>query len=709
MLRMLGVLARLHHWPVLAAAAVLIVVGGIAASDIQERLSSTLSDYSDSGGESAQARQRIERQTGIDVQQGYVLLVRSDGPIDPQAAPPPVVERTVQLLQARGEVRRVIDFSTARDPGMISQDGHHTYVVAQLGKVVEAKVTPQLEQAIANDPQLQGRVTLGGTTVADEQISVISTVDLSRAESIAMPILFLLLFFVFRGVVAALLPLLGGVFALAASIAGIRVLTTFTELSVFALNLVIALGLGLAIDFSLLMVSRYREELAATGDDGEALRRTLASTGRTVLFSAITVSAALATLTVFPIRFVSSMGVAGIIVVAAAALYGLVVLPALLALLGGRVNALAPRRWQRRPGAPSGRWHRWALLVMRRPVVFAVVSGAVLLLCGAPVLAARFTGIDVTVLPQSSSSAAVNRALQHDFAGGAGTPFQIAVQAPGEKGAQVGAYARRIQSLTDVRLSAPPRYLGGSTWEIDGTTHGDPLSQSSLNAVQAVRDAPAPYPSRVSGESADFLDEQHAITGHLPLAAALAAITTLVVLFAMTGSVLLPIKALVMNVLTLSASMGALVWIFQQGHGAALLGFTPVGALDNSAPLVAVAVAFGLSTDYGVFLLGRITEEHQRGRATRDAVATGLERTGRIVTSAAILLCVATGALALSRLGMIKELGLGITFAVLVDASIVRAILVPSLMAMLGSANWWAPAPLRRLRGVLRLDRDGIA
>jgi uncharacterized membrane protein YdfJ with MMPL/SSD domain len=382
-----------------------------------------------------------------------------------------------------------------------------------------------------------------------------------------------------------------------------------------------------------------------------------------------------------------------------------------LALLGERVNALAPKRLRRAAELDArrearGAWYRLSRLVMRRPARVAVSSAALLIALGLPFLGIKFTSVDATVLPKSSPAHVVDTALRKEFAPGRTTPVVVAVRAPGSP--QVQQFAQRLRKVDGVAAVAPPRPQGGGLTRIDVFSPGSDLSEQSQQVVRDIRSLHAPFDVGVAGRTASFVDQKHSLASHLPIALAWLAITTFVVLFLFTGSVILPLKALVMNALTISAAFGILVLVFQHGHLEGLLGYTSQGALESSQPVVLFAVAFGLSTDYGVFLLSRIKEARDQGLPNREAVAVGLERTGRIVTAAALLFCVAIGAFATSRIIFIKEVGIGTALAVLIDATIVRALLVPSLMELLGRWNWWAPRPLRRLHSRFGLD-EGVA
>ena len=568
-----------------------------------------------------------------------------------------------------------------------------------------AELASRLQQRLERVPG----VLVGGAVVAQEQVGQQVSEDLARAEALAFPVLFLLSLFVFRSVVAALLPLAVGMASILVTFALMRLVNEIEPMSVFAINLITGLGLGLSIDYSLFMVSRFREELERGSTTAEALRATLNTAGKTVVFSALTVAAALAALIVFRQRFLFSMGIGGALVALVAAFVSLTLLPALLAALGPRVNALSPRRWQEalhRDAAQlrGGFWYRLSQAVMRRPAAVAGATALVLILAGLPFLRIEFTGVDATVLPEQRSARVVTDALARDFPATERTSLYVALRADRGDERRVMAYAERLRDVAGAAAVAPEPEPRGGWWRIDVAGRAGPLEEASRRLVSDVRAVDAPAEVLVGGFTANFVDQQASLAGHLPLALLLLCSTTLVLLFLMTGSLILPVKTLVMNLLTVSAAFGILVLVFQDGRFEDLLGYTSQGALESSQPILLFAVAFGLSTDYGVFLLTRIKEARDAGAPDAEAVAIGLERTGRIITFAALLFCIAIGAFATSEVIFIKQVGLGTALAVLIDATLVRALLVPSLMALLGRWNWWAPGPLARLH-----DRVGLS
>jgi RND superfamily putative drug exporter len=595
---------------------------------------------------------------------------------------------------------------------MVSRDRRATYVVAYF----KHRSDMQLEDAAQRiDDRFAGQrdVRLGGEQLADTQANTQVGLDLARAELLAFPLIFLLSLLFFRSLVAALLPPLLGGLAIVATFFVLRIVSSFADLSVFALNFVTGMGLGLAIDYSLFMVSRYREESVSSGFGVETLRRTLQTAGRTILFSSITVAAAVASLAIFPQRFLYSMGIAGAVVALVAATLALVVLPALLTVLGPQVNALAPKRLQRaadrdaRP-ATRGGWYRLSQFVMRRPGRIAVLSAAFLIALGIPFTGIKFVSVTASVLPHSASARQVDEALRRDFPPNRTSPVEVVVGAPAGS-QQLQAISARIGRLPHVSAVAPAQPAGANNALLAVASTQRTLSDSTKQLVRDIRAIRAPVYIGVAGQTAAFLDLEHSLGTHLPVVLAVIIAATLIVLFLFTGSVILPLKAVLMNLLGLSAVLGILVVIFQDGRLQGLLSYSSQGALDATQPIFLAAVAFGLATDYGVFLLSRIKEARDSGVSDSEAVAVGLERTGRIITAAAILFAVAIGAFATSKLVFIKELGVGTALAVLIDASIIRALLVPSLMELLGPWNWWAPRPLRRLHNRIGLHESGPA
>jgi RND superfamily putative drug exporter len=585
-------------------------IGGPVASKLNAR-----NAFEDPSSQLAKARTQIEHATGIEASAGVIALIHA-------APSSPTVTAAAQTLRRDPAVARVDSYANTREEALVSKDGRSTLLAASLYSRAEPNATvDRLTKGFASNHDVQ----LGGPDVTMRQTNLQATKDLRFAELLAFPLLALLALLIFRGV-AALLPLGVGVSSVLGSLAALRLINAGLPLSSFSLNVVIGLGLGLSIDYSLILVSRFREELGAGVEPTAAIATTMATAGRTVIFSSLTVAAAMASLIVFPLRFLQSIGIGGAVVALTAAATSLLLLPALFVLLGARLGAVKP--------APAGRgvWYRLANGVMRRPGIIATATIAVLLALAVPTLHTRWSGVDASVLPSSQSAHVVAAAISREF----------------------------------------------------------PSENSAV----------------VSRQAAQFHGQQAAIASSLPLGLAILALSTLVILWLMTGSVILPIKALAMNALTVGAALGLLVLVFQDGRFAGPLAYTSQGGIESTDFLVLAAIVFGLSTDYGVFLLTRIKEAHDRGMPNREAVAAGLQRTGRVVTAGAIMVAVALGAFATSHVVFIKELGLGTAAAVLIDAFVIRALLVPALMSLLEDWNWWSPKPLRRLHDWLDVAEE---
>jgi uncharacterized membrane protein YdfJ with MMPL/SSD domain len=694
MFERLAQLADRRGRAVVIAAVVLAIAAGALGAGVADRLDPYGAD--DPATESVKAADRLEeagyRETGV------VVLV--DGVDVDSAAGRERIEALTERIRGDEDVAGVASFYTTGSRDFVSRDGGSTYLAVHLSPTDDDEIQDAGERISAALEEEPG-VEVGGAAVAQQQANEQVEQDLRTAELYAFPILFLLSLLFFRSLVAASLPLVVGGLTIVGTMLMLSVASELGSISIFALNLVIGLGLGLAIDYSLFIVSRYREEIAKTGPGLEAMRRTMATAGRTVLFSSLTVAGALASLLVFPQRFLYSMGIGGSLVALIAAAVALIALPAILALLGTRVNALSPaflRGRAERDARPAeqGFWHRLSRLVMRFPGRIAIASAAFLIALGIPFFSIKFTSVDAQVLPDSASANRVDDALRADFPPFRDTPIQLAVSGGRAEAEGVARDAARLPGVAEVR---PPVELKGGSRVVEVVSSNPPLSQASEDLVADVRALKGDAPT--TGSTAGFVDLKHSLADHLPLMLAIVVAVTLAVLFAFTGSLVLPVKQILMNLLGLSAVFGILVLIFQDGRLEGLLGYTSQGALEATQPLFLFVVAFGLSTDYGVFLLSRIKEAHDGGATDADAVAIGLERVGRIATAAAVLFAVAIGAFVTSEMIFIKQLGLGTALAVLIDATIIRALLVPSLMKMLGKWNWWAPKPLRRIHARL--------
>jgi uncharacterized membrane protein YdfJ with MMPL/SSD domain len=639
------------------------VLGGPVAGSLQ-----TDGGFAATSSGSARAEAKIEEATGTAATPGVVALMRT----------PDRANAVREQLAAQPGIASVSGQPT------LSRDGRSAYLLATLtANADDDTVVSGLQERFPEN----GDVLLGGSLFAQHQIGESVSADLGRAEMLAFPILLLLSLLFFRGR-ATVLPLAVGMTTVLGTFLVLTAVNQAYHLSIFALNLVIGLGLGLAIDYSLFLVTRFREEL--TKDNPDAVRTTMRTAGRTVAFSAVTVALAMITLTVFPLGFLKSMGIAGAAVSIVAGAAALVITPATFAIWGTKLAA--------KPRGRQGGWYRLAHGVMRRPLPIAIATGALMIVIALPSLRAEWTPVDSTVIPKGQSARTVADTVDRDFPGGQGSsPLAVVLSAPQSERAGVERYAATLKTRPGTRAVSEPRALNDDTWQIDVLAKGEPEGQTARDLVGDLRDVRAPYPTLIGGAAADFVDQQAAIGSNLPLAVGLLVGLTMLVLWLMTGSIVLPIKAIIMNALTVGASLGILTLVFQDGRFEGLLGYTGNGGVEPTDFLVAAALVFALSTDYGVFLLGRIKEARDGGLTDREAVAVGVERTGAVVTAAAILLAVAIGAFITSSISFIQQIGVATAAGVLIDAFIVRALLVPSLMGLLGRWNWWSPRPLTRL------------
>jgi RND superfamily putative drug exporter len=705
---------------------VLVVVAGILAFGVAGLLGGgvarSLSNggFSDPASESVAVAEILESEFGVDDPAVVLMVTAPDGSVDDPAVAAAGLALTEELAAEPGVTSAASYWSLGGAASMRSAAGDRALVFATVdgepGDFMDASAVIAEEYRGSRDGL---EVAVGGIGPLFAEVKETVEADLVRAELIAFPMTALLLVIVFGSVVAASLPLLIGGFAIVGTLLILQVLTGFTEVSIFALNLTTALGLGLSIDYSLFVVSRFREELAAGHEPSTAVVRTVQTAGRTVLFSAATVAVALSSMLVFDLAFLRSFGYAGIAVVALAALGAVVVLPAILALLGHRVDRLRIRK--AKPAARGrGVWHRIASTVMRRPIPIATAAVLILVLLGSPFLRVEFGRLDDRVLPATAESREAGDLLRTEFDSFEASPISVVIDQPVADD-EVAAFAKTLSLLdgvarvdavtgyymagTQVAPAGPAnaRFVSENGTYLSVVASVAPLSSAGQDLAREVRAVDVPFSTMVGGESAGFVDTRDSLFSSLPIAIGIIGVATFVLLFLMFGSLVIPLKAVVLNVFSLSATFGALVWIFQDGNLSELLGFTVTGTLEITMPILMFAVAFGLSMDYEVFLLSRIKEEHDSGRDNTESVARGLERTGSIVTAAALLIAVVFVAFATSDVTFMKMLGVGLTLAVLVDAFIVRTTLVPAFMRLAGAANWWAP---RRLAAIHR--RFGI-
>ncbi|MDW4917000.1 MMPL family transporter [Streptomyces californicus] len=704
----------------LLAALVITALAVFAGSGVADRMGS--GGWQAPDAESTYASEVLAREFPAS-QPNLLLLVDSGSASvdDPDVAAE--AGRLAKRLDAEPGVSGVGSYWATRSPALRSEDGHEAIIAARIGG--DEKTAGETLDRIA--PDFAGErgpvtVSVGGPVAVQHEMQTIIQEDLLRAELIALPVTLILLVMVFGSAVAALLPLGVGIVAILGTNAVLRGLTELTDVSVFAMNLTTALGLGLAIDYALFIVRRFREELAGGADPRTAVGTTLRTAGRTVLFSALTVAVSLSAMLVFPQYFLRSFAYAGIAVVLLAAAAALILLPAALVLLGHRINSLDLRRVFRRrkkrvtgaaggvpsegkaeagaPGAgadasPGRGWARLAALVMRRAPVFAIVTTVGLLLLGLPFLGVKFGTADDRQLPAGAESRVVQEHIRDGFPGSPGGGLEVLAEGKGSP-ADHAELKGRIEKLPGVlRVEGP--VAEGSTAYYNVLPEGEAVGEATQQLVRdlrAVRSASSLDVS-VTGTAAVLVDSKDAIADRLPWALAIIVVVTLLLVFLLTGSVLIPLQAVVLNALSLTAMFGALVWVFQDGNLSGLLGFTSTGDIETTLPVLMFCVAFGLSMDYGVFLISRMKEEYDRTGDHEHSVTFGLRHTGGLITAAAVILAVVMVAIGTSRVTSTKMLGLGIALAVLMDAMVVRGLLVPAVMKLMGRSTWWAPAPLR--------------
>jgi len=691
-----------HPKLVLAAVAAFAVLAVAVGHDVEHHLKAA--GFADSASESERATALLHETLGYNPNPAIVLVVSNPngGRLDLGR---PLVRREADRL-SRGMAR--VEYvghvvNPLRDPRagakLIARDGESLAIAGYLsttdiedaGGIAAEGVEPLVESSRLD-------VAMGGFAPGFNETNDQTRKDLTKAELIAFPVLALLLLFVFRGVVAASIPLLIGVVSIVGTLMVLRIMAGFTDTSLFALNIATGLSLGLAVDYALLLVSRYREEIGRGGASREAHRRTIQTAGRTAVFSGLTVAAALAALIVMPQRFLYSMAVAGASVAILSSLIAILVVPSLLALLGTRIDALSIRRGPAVSDTSDG-WYRLARGVMRRPVGVALASSALLLAAAAPLLWTTLTGPSSEAVPPGQPSYDAYRYLDAHYPRDATEAITVTVDGRASA-AQLARYRQRIEAVDGI-AGGSPFARGSETVAFANFAPAEQALQSgSQDAVLAIRDlaAPAGSATLVSGNTAGFIDQKQSLIGHAPLVVGIVALTTLVLLSLLTGSVLLPVKTLVMNSLTLGATLGILVLAFQEGWLEGVLDYTGPNAIEVTSLVFLFAVIFGLATDYAVLVMSRIKEQYDLGASNEEAVAIGIGRTGRVITAAALAIAVVFLAFSVSTVFFVKQIAIGMAVGVMLDATVVRALLVPSLMRLFGEWNWWAPRPLRRLQ-----------
>jgi trehalose monomycolate/heme transporter len=694
-------------WTVLIAGLVLVAAAAIYGLGVFGSLSS--GGYDDPASESARSLVK-EHATFTSHDADTVVIYSSASMKVSDPAFRASVESVINGLP-KGSIQRTTSWYQTPSPALISKDQHATRVIFALSG------TSQAQKAALYDlvrPHLDAKglsTTVGGAWAVFRDVNQAVSRDIAKAEEISMPIVIILCLVFFGSVTSALMPAFVGGVAIFGAFAFVRAITMVTDVSVFSINIITLIGMGLAIDYALFVVSRFREELAKQpGAEREhvnsAITATMATAGRTVLFSGLIVAASLASLLIFQQSFLRSMGYGGVAAVLAAMLAALTLLPALLSVLGPRIEA-GRMPWRRDTSTESGvnvesgAWAKLAHSVMRRPVAYLLVITVGLLALGAPFLSARWGSTDERVLPVSAPSRVAADMGARLFGGGTSSANIVVSGASAPK---LGSYVARLSTVHGVRSvqvidQAVARPSGsGVTSLVQVSWLGESQSEQSQQLVRDLRavDPGAGATALVGGFSASAVDLVDSIGAHLPWMGLFVVAVMLVLLFIAFGSVVLPLKAVVMSALSLTASFGVVTLIFQDGYLSGFLGFTSTGYLDATQPILMLAIIFGLSMDYEVFLISRIREEWDRTGINTTSVANGLQRSGRIITSAALLLAVVIGGFATSGIVIMKMIGIGMLVAVLIDATIVRALLVPATMRLLGTVNWWAPGPMRR-------------
>ena len=672
----------------------LILAAGAIGSSVFGKLDS--GGYSDPKSDSAKVFEYLTDEFKVKDPAVVLVVETKNGIISPEASAS--ATRLESQIKLEPGVESTLSFwSSGGAPSLKSSDGNSAFLfiysqstdwdeVQNLGKRMQEKYEGNYETL---------RVYASGTGVFAHAINTKIADDLKLSEAISIPLTFIFLVFVFGSLVASAMPLLVGVSAILGSLLVMYLLTLFTGVSVFALNLITGLGLGLGIDYSLLMVNRFREELHAGKSVEDAVRKTVSTAGKTVFYSGLTIVITLASLMLFPLMFLKSFGYAGVTVVIMAVLGSLVALPALLAILGTRINKAVVRKGAIAP-KEDGKWAQTARFVMRRPVAVVTLSLILLTVLAAPIKDIVFTQVDSRVLPASNPAAAASQIISDRFPGQEGNPIEIVVPNGAQITSQIDQFTSAIAKVDGiVRIGQLQTY--GNDVRVTAIHEMGPRTPDAERLINEIRDLPSPTGTLIGGVAADYADTQNGIARTMPWALLWIVIGVLLLLFVFTGSIILPIKAVILNFLSLAATLGAITWIFVHGHLQWLVGeFTVTNAVDTGSIILVAVVAFGLSMDYELFLLSRIKEEHDAGKSNVESVAIGLQRSARIITAAAGLLAIVFASFVLSGVTSIKMLGFGVAFAIILDATLVRALLVPALMRLFGERNWWAPKSMKR-------------
>ncbi|MGW1742924.1 MMPL family transporter [Nocardia sp. NPDC001965] len=712
-LRRLGYWLEAHRRAVVMLS--LLGVVAMAAIGVATVGGLSLARFEAPGSESDRAAKELADQFGTGSVDLVLLVTTRGGSVDQPAVQHAGIALTNKLAGYPG-VAEAASYWTRGNPATLRSDDHRqALVVARIpgsANVVRSEILPAIVPDLTRSDDLI-EVRAGGGEEIFRQTVPQARQDFLRAELLIFPLAFLLLWLYSRRVLGAAVPLAIGVFAMIATLAILRLVLLFTDVSTFALNITLAMGLGLGIDYSLLIIARYREELRSGRPARDAVASAVEHAGRTVLFSAMTVGSSLAVLFALPFEFLRSFAYAGIAVVVGTTVGAIIVLPAILAMWGDRIVHAANGG-----NSVGGRWHSFALRVMRRPILYGGIAAAVIVLLASPALSLRFGVADDRILPESAPARQTQELIRQNFQSEETDALQVVATSPV---VDLARYAQRLSELKGVAQvdSAAGAYVKGTpigqsdtarfssrqsegTW-ISVVPTADQMERDPTGLVELVRATPAPFTVAVGGYPAELEDYRSSVAERLPILFSLILLVTFLLLFVMTGSLLIPLKAVVLNFASQAVMFGVLVWVYQQGHLSSILHFTSTGALDPSIPILMFCIAYGLSMDYEVFLLSRITEEYEKVRDTETAVAVGLQRSAPLITSAGIILALSFAAYASADIVFVQMIGVGMAVAILVDATLIRAVLVPVMMRLLGSANWYAPQTFRRVNSRWRV------
>ena len=673
-----------------------ILVAGAVGSLIFSRLDS--GGYSNPNSDSYKVYEYLTDELKVEDPAVAVVIDAGNRSVDDQDVAADALALEKKMSQEKGVTKTLSYWSSNGEKTLKSADGKAGFVLIygegeaftpdnqNLGKIFLEKYNGEINGFT---------LYAGGVGVVGHSITKKISDDLKIAEAISIPLTFILLAFVFGALAASAMPLIVGVSAILGAFFILYLISLFTEVSVYALNLTTGMGLGLGIDYALLMVNRFREEIHHGKSVEESVVTTMATAGKTVFYSGMTVLVTMVSLTFFPLPFLKSFGYAGVSVVALAVVGAIFGLPPILAMMGKRIDKGVIRKSAITP-KEDGRWANTARYVLKRPVPVVLVSLIVLSIMAAPITNIKFSQGDARMLPADNPAAVATMVQAERFPGQTGTPIEIIIFDGSDKTEEIAQYSTRIAEVDGIVGVVPPQVIGSDV-RIVAYQEMLPRTPESQKLIHDIRSLKSPEGTLVGGVAADYTDSQDGIADTLPWAFGWIALSVLILVFVFTGSIILPIKAVLLNILSLGATMGVLTWVFIDGNLQWLVGsFTVTGSLDTSIVILIAVVVFGLSMDYELFLLSRIREEHLQGRSNVESVATGLQRSARIITAAAVLLAVVFAAFVTSGVTSIKTMGFGVALAVILDATLIRALLVPALMRLFGERNWWAPKSLQR-------------